>query len=204
VPSEQDKSREQKAAEFDVESFRKDLGPFVVAAETSRMAMVFTDAKESNHPLIFSNDSFLSLAGYSREEVLGQRFDFLLGRPAEPAAPAQIEAAFAGSAESDFEVCFRRKDSSTFWAAVFISPIRDCKFASNIASEFTDCAATKLSACCSRRSTLKSSSRIASSSAQSGADDIRGRNLENSLFNYTSRPRKSLISRGCLRSGKRR
>ena len=44
VPSEQDKSREQKAAEFDVESFRKDLGPFVVAAETTRMAMVFTDA----------------------------------------------------------------------------------------------------------------------------------------------------------------
>jgi hypothetical protein len=37
------------------------------------MAMVFTDAKEANHPLIFANDSFLSLAGYGREEVLGQR-----------------------------------------------------------------------------------------------------------------------------------
>jgi PAS domain S-box-containing protein len=125
VPSEQDKSREQKAAEFDVESFRKDLGPFVVAAETTRMAMVFTDAKESNHPLIFANDSFLSLAGYSRKEVLGQSFNFLLGRPTDPAALAQIEAAFAGSSESDFEICFRRKDGSTFWAAVFISPVRD-------------------------------------------------------------------------------
>jgi hypothetical protein len=39
-------------------AFRKDLGPFVVAAETTRMAMVFTDAKEANHPLIFANDSF--------------------------------------------------------------------------------------------------------------------------------------------------
>lgn len=125
MPSEQDKSKEQKAAESEVESFRKDLGPFVVAAETTRMAMVFTDAKESNHPLIFANDSFLSLAGYSRKEVLGQSFDFLLGRPADPAALTQIEAAFAGSSESDFEICFHRKDSSTFWAAVFISPIRD-------------------------------------------------------------------------------
>ncbi len=125
MPSEENKSTEQKAAESDVESFRKDLGPFVVAAETTRMAMVFTDAKESNHPLIFANDSFLSLAGYSRKEVLGQSFDFLLGRPADPAALTQIEAAFAGNSESDFEICFRRKDGSTFWAATFISPVRE-------------------------------------------------------------------------------
>lgn len=97
VPSEQDKSTEQKAAESEVESFRKDLGPFVVAAETTRMAMVFTDAKESSHPLIFANDSFLSLAGYSRKEIVGQSFDILLGRPADPAALALIEGAFAGS-----------------------------------------------------------------------------------------------------------
>ena len=125
VPSVQDKSREQRAAEFDIESFRKELGPFVVAAETTRMAMVFTDAKESNNPLIFANDSFLSLAGYSRKEVLGQSFDFLLGRPAEPAALAQIEAAFVGRSESDFEVCLRRKDGTTFWAAAFVSPVLD-------------------------------------------------------------------------------
>jgi two-component sensor histidine kinase len=66
MPSEENKSKEQKVAEAEVESFRKDLGPFVVAAETTRMAMVFTDAKEANHPLIFANDSFLSLAGYDR------------------------------------------------------------------------------------------------------------------------------------------
>ena len=125
MPSERDKSKEQKAAESEVESFRKDLGPFVVAAETTRMAMVFTDAKEPNHPLIFANDSFLSLAGYSRTEIVGQSFDVLLGRPAEPAVLAQIEGAFAGSSEGDFEFCFRRKDVSRFWAAVFISPVRD-------------------------------------------------------------------------------
>jgi PAS domain-containing protein len=84
VPTERDESKKQKAAESEVEGFRKDLGPFVVAAETTRMAMVFTDAKQPNHPFIFANDSFLSLAGYERQEVLGQSFDFLLGRPADP------------------------------------------------------------------------------------------------------------------------
>lgn len=125
MPREQDKSREQKTAESDVDSFRKDLGPFVVAAETTRMAMVFTDAKQPDHPLIFANDSFLSLAGYERQEVLGQSFDFLIGRPADPDALVQVEAAFASSSGSDFELCFRRKDASTFWAAVFVSPVRD-------------------------------------------------------------------------------
>jgi PAS domain S-box-containing protein len=125
MPSEENKSREQQAAESEVESFRKGLGPLVVAAETTRMAMVFTDAKEANHPLIFANDSFLSLAGYGREEVLGQSFDFLMGRPVDPGALVQVEAAFAGSSENEFEIRFRRKDGSMLWAAIFISPILD-------------------------------------------------------------------------------
>src|SRR5471030_2049340 len=102
MSNEKIKSREQKAAESEVESFRKDLGPFVVAAETTRMAMVFTDAKEPDHPLIFANDAFLSLTGYKRADVLGQGFDLLIARPADPEALAQAEAAFAGSSESDF------------------------------------------------------------------------------------------------------
>jgi PAS domain S-box-containing protein len=125
MPSEAKKSKEQKVAESDVEGFRKDLGPFVVAAETTRMAMVFTDAKAANRALIFANDSFLSLTGYDREEVLGQSFDFLLARPIAPETLAQAEVAFAGKAESNSEINLRRKDGSKFWAAVFVSPVRD-------------------------------------------------------------------------------
>jgi PAS domain S-box-containing protein len=125
VPTKTNKSKEQEAAESKVDSFRKDLGPFVVAAETTRMAMVFTDAKEPNHPLIFANDSFLSLTGYDREALLGQDFDFLLATAAHPEARAQAEVAFAGTSERDFEIRFRRKDDSIFAAAVFISPVRD-------------------------------------------------------------------------------
>ena len=94
MPNEENKSGEQKIAEAEVESFRKELGPFVVAAETTRMAMVFTDAKAPDNPIIFANDSFLSLTGYDREEVLGQSFNFLMARGADPEALAQVEAAF--------------------------------------------------------------------------------------------------------------
>jgi PAS domain S-box-containing protein len=125
MPNEENKSGEQKAAEAEVESFRKDLGPFVVAAETTRMAMVFTDAKEPGNPIIFANDSFLSLTGHDWKEVLGQSFNFLMARGADPEALAEIEAAFEGSSDSDPEIRYRRKDGSVFWASIYISPVRD-------------------------------------------------------------------------------
>jgi PAS domain S-box-containing protein len=119
------KSTEQNEAEAEVEHFRKDLGPFVVAAETTRMAMVFTDAKAPHNPIIFANDSFLALTGYDREELLGQDFGFLLARGADPAALAQLAAEFEGCSDSGWENHYRRKDGSEFWAAIFVSPVRD-------------------------------------------------------------------------------
>ena len=119
------KSDEQKDAEADVESFRKDLGPFVVAAETTRMAMLFTDATEPDNPIIFANDSFLSLTGYNREEVLGKSLNFLMANGSDAEALTRIKAEFEGSSSSGTEVLYRRKDGSEFWAALFVSPVRD-------------------------------------------------------------------------------
>jgi PAS domain S-box-containing protein len=125
VPNEEDKSGEQKAAEADVDSFRKDLGPFVVAAETTRMAMVFTNAKEPGNPIIFANDSFLELTKYNRDEVLGQNFNFFLAQGADPDALAAIAAELESSSGNDPQIRYRRKDGSVFWAMVLINPVRD-------------------------------------------------------------------------------
>jgi PAS domain S-box-containing protein len=121
------KSDQQKSAEAEVESFRQDLGPFVVAAETTRMAMVFTDATEPDNLIIFANDSFLSLTGYAREEVLGKSFNFILAHSADAQALARIKAEFKGSSNSGADVLYHRKDGSEFWSAVFISPVRDAR-----------------------------------------------------------------------------
>jgi len=120
-----DKSGEQKAAESEVEGFKESLGPFVVAAETTRMAMVFADAKRPDNPIIFANDSFLSLTGYDRKEVLGKCFNFLMADAADADALARITCEFEGGSDCGAEVLYRRKDGSEFWAALFVSPVRD-------------------------------------------------------------------------------
>jgi PAS domain S-box-containing protein len=119
------KSAEQNSAEAEVESFRRDRGPFVVAAETTRMPMAFTDARTPRNLIIFANDSFLSLTGYAREELLGRDIGFLLARSAESEMRAQLTLEFAGCSHSGWENAYRRKDGSEFWAAIFISPVRD-------------------------------------------------------------------------------
>jgi len=123
--AETGKSEKQKGAEAKVEAFAKDLGPFVVACETSRMPMVFTDAKASGDPIIFVNDAFLSLTGYDRPEALGRPFNFLMEAGTDPEALAQIKAAFKFRPPVDPEIRYRRKDGSEFWASVLITPVRN-------------------------------------------------------------------------------
>jgi PAS domain S-box-containing protein len=119
------KTEKQTTAEGDVEELRQDGGPFVVAAQETRMPMVFMNAKEPGNPIIFANDSFLRLTGYEREEVLGNSFNFLMAQGTNPQALASVEAAFEGCDDHSTEVRYRRKDGSEFWAALFISPVRD-------------------------------------------------------------------------------
>jgi PAS domain S-box-containing protein len=118
------KDQEQRSAEAEVESFKEERGPFVVAAETTRMPMVFTNAKEPDHPIIYANDAFLKLTGYDRDELLAQSFSFLLADPADRHAMEQVEVAFAGK-EDCADIRYRHKDGSTFFATIFVNPVKD-------------------------------------------------------------------------------
>jgi PAS domain S-box-containing protein len=89
------------------------------------MPMVFTDAKIPGNPIIFANDSFLSLTGYDRAEVLGQTLNSMIASGEDPKSLVRIEAAFDGSFDNDPEVRYRRRDGSEFCAAIFISPVQD-------------------------------------------------------------------------------
>jgi PAS domain S-box-containing protein len=115
----ENKSKEQEVAEADVEDHRKELGPFVVAAETTRMAMVFTDARDPYNPIVFANDSFLTLSGFNRAELLGQRFNSLLARGDDSDVIAKVNAAFKNSSDTDPDIHLRRKNGSEFWGLYF-------------------------------------------------------------------------------------
>ena len=116
---------EQKHAEAEVDKFRKSLGPFVVAAETTRMPMVFTDARAPLNPIIFANDSFLRLTGYNREEVLGKSVKFLMADCSDSETQGLVETAFEDISGADLEFRCCRKDGSVFWTIMDVTKVLD-------------------------------------------------------------------------------
>jgi PAS domain S-box-containing protein len=114
----------QVAGEASVNAFRNDLGPFVVAAEKTRMPMIFTDAK-AGHPILFANDAFLGLTGFTRNEVMGASFQSLLALGVTPEARTLVEAAFRQDVGPEPEIHYRRENGGEFWASLFVSPVCD-------------------------------------------------------------------------------
>ena len=116
-------SASQEAAEQAVQIIQDERGPFVVAAETTRMPMLFTDAKSTENNIVFANKSFMSLTGYDEGELKGLPFHCLLANEADrdratPQTIAEIDS-------STLDLRCMRRDRSSFDAAVLVSPVRD-------------------------------------------------------------------------------
>ena len=86
--------------------------------------MLFSDPHLPGNPIVYANQSFLSLTGYERSEVLGQSYHFLIGPETDPDARPQIAASFgAGLFDGLPEIRYYRKNGSSFWAVVFVGPV---------------------------------------------------------------------------------
>lgn len=73
------------------------------------------------------NDAFLSISGYEKSEILGQTCRFLQGPLTDQAVIAAIRLAVEQLTEFTGVILNYRKDGSTFWNELTISPVfNDC------------------------------------------------------------------------------
>ncbi|PAX09114.1 hybrid sensor histidine kinase/response regulator [Sphingomonas lenta] len=100
---------------------------FFAAVKTTRMPMIVTDPHQADNPIIFCNDAFTFMTGYTEEEIVGHNCRFLQGPETDRAVIAQIRAAVEKVEEVAVEVLNYRKNGSTFWNALFVSPVYDAK-----------------------------------------------------------------------------
>jgi len=96
---------------------------FFAAVKTTRMPMVVTDPHRPDNPIIFCNEAFSFLTGYSQDEILGYNCRFLQGPETDRTVVDEIRAAIAKREEIAVEVLNYRKNGSTFWNALFVSPV---------------------------------------------------------------------------------
>ena len=98
---------------------------FFAAVETTRMPMTVTDPRQPDNPIIFANNAFVAMSGYSQEEIVGRNCRFLQGPETDREAVAHVRSAIDERREYSTEILNYRKDGSTFWNALFVSPLYD-------------------------------------------------------------------------------
>lgn len=106
-----------------VSKHRSDI--FFAAVETTRMPMTVTDPYLPDNPIVFANRAFLEMTGYAADEIIGNNCRFLQGPETDRQAVIDVREAIDSRREFATEVLNYRKDGSTFWNALFVSPVFD-------------------------------------------------------------------------------
>lgn len=97
--------------------------PFAAAVRATRMPMVITDPAQPDNPIVFCNEAFQKLTGYDRDEIIGKNCRFLQGPNTSRDDVARVREAIAQGHDIDVDLLNYRKDGSTFWNALYLSPV---------------------------------------------------------------------------------
>jgi PAS domain S-box-containing protein len=116
---------ERTVSERHIEAVRQQGGMFVEAVRRTRMPMLVTDATLPGNPIVFANQSFVDLSGYTMDALLGQDPHFMNGEGTDPEAIRRYEAAIMEGRDETLEILQYRKDGSPFRAMLFASPVDD-------------------------------------------------------------------------------
>jgi phosphoserine phosphatase RsbU/P len=95
-----------------------------VLAETS-IGVTLADARDPDLPLVYVNGAFERLTGYRAVEVLGRNCRLLQGPRTDPHARLRLRRAIAAQRPCRTTLLNYRKDGSTFWNELVITPIHD-------------------------------------------------------------------------------
>ena len=87
--------------------------------------ITIADARLPNRPLIYVNEGFERLTGYSASEALGRNCKFLQGPNANPETVEIISKALHDGVDCVVEILNHRKDGTPFWNRLSLTPLCD-------------------------------------------------------------------------------
>jgi len=96
-----------------------------IAVERTRMPMVVSDPRQPDNPIVMVNTAFLDSTGYGVDEVIGHNCRFLQGPDTDRQTIDEIREAIAAERSLTIELLNYRKDGTSFWSELHISPVHD-------------------------------------------------------------------------------
>lgn len=95
------------------------------ALAASSSGMVIADPQQPDCPIIYTNEAFLQMTGYTASEVVGRNCRFLQGPDTHPDAAREMREAIRAGRGCQTAMLNYRKDGTSLWNDVTISPVRD-------------------------------------------------------------------------------
>jgi phosphoserine phosphatase RsbU/P len=95
------------------------------ALDVAAEGITIADARLPDRPLTYANEGFERMTGYAVGEVLGRNCRFLQGPLTHADDVAAIRAALDAQRPCVVELLNYRKDGTTFWNRLSITPVRD-------------------------------------------------------------------------------
>lgn len=93
----------------------------------SQQCFVITDPSLQDNPIVYASDDFLTLTGYSREDVLGRNCRFLQGTDTNQNKVAQIRKAISNGEDVSVTFVNYKSDGTPFWNKLFVAALRDAQ-----------------------------------------------------------------------------
>ena len=83
------------------------------------------DAQKGDFPIIYSNQSFQTMTGYAKKDILGQNYFLLYGAVADLRIAEEIKNTLLQDKSFHGEMINFRKNGEKFWNYLRIAPVRD-------------------------------------------------------------------------------
>jgi PAS domain S-box-containing protein len=95
------------------------------AIDEAEVPITIADAADPNNPIIYANDAFEVVTGYSEAEIADQNCRILQGPETDPADARRLREGIAAGRPVTTEILNYRRDGSPFWNRVSVTPIED-------------------------------------------------------------------------------
>jgi PAS domain S-box-containing protein len=97
------------------------------AVRAVSQGILITDAFAPDHPIIYASPGFERLSGYSAADVMGRNCRLLQGADTDPASLSSLRSAIREGRDCAVDLLNYRKDGTTFWNHLALSPVRDAE-----------------------------------------------------------------------------